>query len=186
MRLIVGLGNVGRTFQHSRHNVGFECVDLLALRWGIRLSERRAKAVLGQGQPAGKPPLVLAKLRTYMNNSGAAAAYLLARFHVAPRDLVVIHDDMDLPLGRIRIRAGGGAAGHRGIESIMSTLATQRFLRLRVGIGRPPEGVEGVEFVLARFSVEEGPVIERAVQGVADAVDCLLEEGIQAAMNRFN
>ena len=185
MRLIVGLGNPGRRFSHSRHNVGFHCLDHMARKWGIKLADRRARAVLGRGE-VGDLPVVLAKPRTFMNNSGEGVAYLLNRFGLSPQDLVVIHDDMDLTLGSIRIRPRGGAAGHNGIRSIIATLATQEFPRLRVGIGKVPEGLDGVEYVLGAFSPQEGQVIEGAVAVVAEAVTCLLREGIEAAMNRYN
>ena len=185
MKLIVGLGNPGRTYARSRHNIGFMCVDHMARRWSINLAERRNKAVLGQGEVGGER-VVLAKPRTFMNLSGDAAAYLLARFAATPRDLVVIYDEMDLSLGTIRIRSGGSAAGHNGIKSIISRLATQEFPRLRVGIGEPPEGVEGMDYVLGPFLPEERPVTMEAVSKVEHAVACLLQNGIDTAMNRFN
>ena len=185
MKLIVGLGNPGRNFAHSRHNVGFTCVDHIARQWRIKLQERRKRAVLGQGLVEDLP-VVLAKPRTFMNHSGQGVAYLLTRFAGTPQDLVVIYDDMDLPPGTIRIRPGGSAAGHNGIKSIIAELATQEFPRVRVGIGSPPEGTDGMDYVLEPFSQEERPVNERAVKTVCQAVVCLLQEGIQTAMNRFN
>ena len=185
MKLIVGLGNPGRRFAHSRHNVGFKCVDHIARKWGIKLMERRSKVVMGGGMVA-ELPVVLAKPRTYMNNSGEGIAYLLSRFSVSPQELVVIYDDMDLPLGVIRIRPRGSAAGHNGISSIIAVLASQEFPRVRVGIGKPPEGLDGVDHVLGPFLPEERPVIDEAVAQVSQAAACLLEEGIEAAMNRFN
>ena len=186
MRVIVGLGNPGRRFDNSRHNVGFRCVDCIARSWGIKLSDRRRQAALGQGRIADLP-VVLAKPRTFMNNSGEGVAYLLTRFAATPDQLVVIYDDMDLPLGRIRIRPGGSSAGHNGIKSIIAALSTQEFSRVRVGIGGSPSECGGeVEHVLGPFSAEERPVIQRTVATAAEAVACLLQEGIQAAMNRFN
>jgi PTH1 family peptidyl-tRNA hydrolase len=185
MRLIVGLGNPGLRYRDSRHNVGFRCVDLLARKWGINLSERRAKAVLGQGQRSGHD-VVLAKPRTFMNNSGEGVAYLLTRFAGQPSDLVVIYDDMALPVGKLRVRPGGSDGGHNGIRSIIATLKTQAFPRIRVGIGPPPPGHDQVEHVLGRSSSAEALLISEAMEKVADAVDCLLEEGIAVAMNRFN
>ena len=185
MRLIVGLGNPGRQFSWSRHNVGFKCVDHMARKWGIKLSERRRKAVLGRGSVDGLV-VVLAKPRTFMNLSGEGVAYLLARFDAEPSDVVIIYDDMDLPVGRIRIRPRGSAAGHNGIKSIIDKLSDQEFPRVRVGIGRPPEGLDGMDYVLGRFSSQEPLVIEKAVETVEAAVRCILLEGIQTAMNRFN
>ena len=185
MRLIVGLGNPGDRYQHTRHNVGFRCIDLMAREWGISLSDRRAKAVLGRGNHLGQD-VVLAKPRTFMNNSGEGVAYLLTRFGAKPDDLVVVYDDMDLPLGRMRLRPNGSPAGHNGIRSIISELGTPNFARIRVGIGHPDLRGAQVSHVLNRFSEEEAPEIARVVKQVAEAVDCLLEESITVAMNRFN
>ena len=185
MRLIVGLGNPGDRYQHTRHNVGFRCIDLMAREWGISLSDRRAKAVLGRGNHLGQD-VVLAKPRTFMNNSGEGVAYLLTRFGAKPDDLVVVYDEMDLPLGRMRLRPNGSPAGHNGIRSIISELGTPNFARIRVGIGHPDLRGAQVSHVLNRFSEEEAPEIARVVKQVAEAVDCLLEESITVAMNRFN
>ncbi len=185
MRLIVGLGNPGDRYQHTRHNVGFRCIDLMAREWGISLSDRRAKAVLGRGNHLGQD-VVLAKPRTFMNNSGEGVAYLLTRFGAKPDDLVVVYDEMDLPLGRMRIRPNGSPAGHNGIRSIISELGTPNFARIRVGIGHPDLRGAQVSHVLNRFSEEEAPEIARVVKQVSEAVDCLLEESITVAMNRFN
>ena len=185
MKLIVGLGNPGRKYSHSRHNVGFRCVDHMAREWGVRLAERRAKVVLGRGQVSDQP-VVLAKCRTFMNQSGEGVAYLLSRFSATPGDLVIIYDDMDLPLGNIRIRTKGSAAGHNGIKSLISNLHTVEFARIRVGIGRPPEEVDGVDYVLGSFLPDESPLIEGAVAMVAGAAACMLTNGIGEAMNSFN
>ena len=185
MKIIVGLGNPGDRYRNTRHNVGFRCIDLLARRWDVNLKERRAKAVLGRGR-FGEREVVLAKPRTFMNNSGEAVSYLIARFGVKPKDIVVIYDEMDLPVGKIRIRPGGSPAGHNGIRSIIGELRTQEFPRVRVGIGQP--GLQGgqVSHVLNRFSEGEETEISKVVTAVAEAVDCLLEENITVAMNRFN
>lgn len=185
MRLIIGLGNPGRRYADSRHNLGFKCVDHMARMWGISLRERRSKAVLGQGD-LGEVPVVLAKPRTFMNLSGEGVSYLLTRFAAKPEDLVVIYDEMDLPPGTIRIRPTGSAAGHNGVQSIIDAIATQQFPRVRMGIGTPPEGIDGIKYVLAPFSAEETIVVHDAVGIAAEAVACMLQEGIDAAMNRFN
>ena len=185
IKVIVGLGNPGDRYRNTRHNVGFHCIDLLARRWGIDVKERRAKAVLGRGRFQDRD-VVLAKPRTFMNRSGEAINYLVARFGVKPADIVVIYDEMDLPVGRIRIRPGGSPAGHNGIRSIIGELDTQNFPRVRVGIG-PPETQGGqVSHVLNRFTDEEAGDISDAIQRVADAMECLVEENITVAMNRFN
>ena len=185
MKIIVGLGNPGERYRNTRHNVGFRCIDLIARRWKVNLNERRAKAILGRGR-FGEREVVLTKPRTFMNNSGDAINYLVARFGVKPADIVVIYDEMDLPLGKIRIRPNGSPAGHNGIRSIIGELRTQEFPRVRVGIGHPDLRGGQVSHVLNRFSDEEAPEIAGVVLRVAEAVDCLLEENITVAMNRFN
>lgn len=185
MRLIVGLGNPGRQYRFTRHNIGFQCVDLLSSKWAIPANERRKHAVLGIGHYAGQE-VVLAKPRTFMNNSGDGVSYLLARFQAQIDDLVVIYDDMELPLGRLRIRPSGSDGGHKGVKSIISALRTESFPRIRLGIGLPPEGLDPVDYVLGRFSEAEATVIAKAVETVVAAVECLLEENIDLAMNRFN
>ncbi len=185
MRIIVGLGNPGSRYRDTRHNVGFRCIDLMARQWGINLSERRAKAALGRGRRLERE-VVLAKPRTFMNHSGEGVAYLLTRFGAKPADLVVVYDEMDLPVGRLRLRPGGSPAGHNGIRSIINELNTANFARIRVGIGHPDWRGGQVSHVLNRFSPEEAPEIARVVQRVAEAVDCLLAEDITVAMNRFN
>lgn len=185
MRIIVGLGNPGDRYRCTRHNIGFRCLDLLARQWEIRLSERRAKAILGRGRRRDQD-VVLAKPRTFMNLSGEGVAYLLTRFGAKPADLLVVYDEMDLPVGKLRLRPGGGPAGHNGIRSIIAELKTTDFARLRVGIGHPAPGQEQVSHVLSRFSETEAPEMARIVEQAAAAVDCLLAEGMAAAMNKFN
>ena len=184
MKIIVGLGNPGKKYAGSRHNVGFQCVDILSKKLNIKLSDRRAKAVLGQGTVA-EHQVVLGKPRTFMNNSGDGIEYLLTRFSSRPDDLVVIYDEMALPVGRVRIRRGGGDAGHNGIASIIQATHTHEFPRIRVGIGKPSGGGD-VGHVLGAFSSEEKPLIQAANIRAADAIVYLLESDIEATMNRFN
>ena len=185
MWLIVGLGNPGERYRSTRHNVGFRCIDAIAARWGIAVNERRAKAVLGRGRRSGHE-VVLAKPRTFMNNSGEGVSYLLTRFGARPNNLLIIYDEMELPLGMLRLRPSGSDGGHNGIRSIIAALHGQNFPRLRVGIGHPPPDSDPVAHVLGRFTTEESPLIDESVARAALAVDCLLEEDINAAMNRFN
>ena len=185
MLIVVGLGNPGARYSSTRHNVGFRFIDLLAKKTEIRLNDRRAKAVLGQGRIAGQE-VVLAKPRTFMNNSGEGIEYLLARFGGRPSELLVVYDEMALPTGRIRLRAAGSHAGHNGIRSIISSVQTDAFPRLRIGVGPPNQGGPSVPHVLGKFSKEEEPLIAQAVQDAAAAVQCMLEENIDIAMNRFN
>ena len=185
MLLVVGLGNPGTKYFSTRHNVGFRFIDLLAKKAEIRLNDRRAKAVLGQGRIAGHE-VVLAKPRTFMNNSGEGVEYLLARFGGSASELLVFYDEMALPTGRIRLRASGSHAGHNGIRSIISAVQTDGFPRLRIGVGQPSNSGESVPHVLGKFSKEEEPLIAQAVQDAVSAVHCMLEESIDVAMNQFN
>ena len=185
LKIIVGLGNPGARYAGTRHNVGFACIDKLAQRWSVSLSDRRQHAVLGQGEVTGAP-VVLAKPRTYMNNSGEAVRYLLARFRVQASDLVIIYDEMDLPLGTIRLRPRGGTAGHQGMASVVEVLGSNKFPRVRVGIGKPERADDWVRYVLEPFSPEEMPLVSDVVGRVAASADSLLIEGIDRAMNQFN
>ena len=185
MRLIVGLGNPGTRYRDTRHNVGFRCVDRMAKGWDIGPWDRRAKAVLGVGTRAGEE-IVLAKPRTFMNNSGEGVLYLLTRFKAQPEDLLIVYDEMELPLGRPRIRASGSGGGHNGIKSIIAALNPQAFPRLRVGIGHPPPGADPIAHVIGPFSAEESPVMIEAEKRTVEAVDCILETSLDIAMNRFN
>ena len=185
MRIIVGLGNPGDRYAGTRHNIGFRCIDAMARAWGIPVSQRRAKAVLGIGRHLDQD-VVLAKPRTFMNNSGEGVGYLLTRFSAQPSDLLVVYDEMALPLGRLRARASGSDAGHNGIRSIIDALNTQDFPRMRIGIGRPAQVGGNITHVLDRFSPEEEPVIAQMVERVILAGECLLEENIDRVMNLFN
>ena len=185
MLVVVGLGNPGIRYRSSRHNVGFRVVDMISKQLGIRLGERRTNAVLGKGTFLGHE-VVLAKPRTFMNNSGEGVEYLLARFGGGPSELLVVYDEMALPTGRIRLRASGSHAGHNGIRSIISAVQTDGFPRLRIGVGQPSNSGESVPHVLGKFSKEEEPLIAQAVQDAVSAVHCMLEESIDVAMTRFN
>ena len=185
MRLIVGLGNPGPKYHGTRHNLGFRCVDLMAEKWSIPIKERRAKAVLGQGVFAGQD-VALAKPRNFMNNSGECVDYLQARFSADLDQIMVVYDDMELALGRLRIRRSGSDGGHRGIQSIIAALGTLEFPRMRLGIGAPALEEDPIDFVLGRFSEEQSEVIDPAVEASVMAMECWLAEGIDAAMNRFN
>lgn len=185
MQIIVGLGNPGDRHRCSRHNLGFRCVDFMSRQWEIPFSERRAKAILAIGRRHGRE-VILVKPRTFMNNSGEGITYLIDRFGVRPSELLIIYDDMELALGRIRIRIQGSGGTHNGMRSIVSALQTHEIPRLRVGIGHPPLGQETIPYVLGRFSKEESDLAADSVGLTAKAVDCLLEDNIDAAMNRFN
>lgn len=182
--VVLGLGNPGAEYAHTRHNIGFDVVDILASRHRIRLNLHCDQAHYGLGTIAGIPVL-LAKPMTYMNRSGEAVRALLQRYPLEPARLLVIVDDVALPTGRIRVRPSGSDGGHNGLASIIQCVGTQAFPRVRVGIGSPPPG-QMVEYVLSRFQPQEQPIIAEALQRAADAVETIIAEGVQAAMNRFN
>jgi PTH1 family peptidyl-tRNA hydrolase len=193
MKLIIGLGNPGRGYANNRHNIGFMCLNHFAKTQGIRFDRKQGRARIGIGEVASGR-VALAKPQTYMNLSGESVSRLIKRFGINLDDLVVIHDDLDLPLGKIRIRQGGGSGGHKGIESIISCLRGQNFLRLRVGIGRPAatEGTTEISeadiiaYVLSDFTPEEKQAIAQVIHRVNDAILCLLTEGLTATMNKYN
>jgi len=192
MKLIVGLGNPGRHYVNNRHNVGFKCVDLFAREHGISLTQRRAHSKLGTAEVAGTK-IVLAKPQTFMNLSGESVSALVRRYKLSAKDILVIYDDLDLPLGKIRIREKGSSGGHNGLKSIISHLGTQDFPRIRVGIS-PAEGSDGttapevdaIEHVLSDFTEAEKTVMRGVYVKVAAAIECVLTEGIAAAMNKYN
>ena len=185
MKLIVGLGNPGRRYRGTRHNVGWEVIARLAGRAGIRVNEDEGFAEVGRGTIGGRRVL-LARPFTYMNVSGEAVRDLRRRHRLRPENILVIVDDIDLPLGRLRLRAEGSAGGHNGLRSVIEALGTTEFPRLRVGIGRPPEGTDPADFVLTRFTSDEAPVAHASIERAADAVEMTITEGLGAAMNRFN
>jgi PTH1 family peptidyl-tRNA hydrolase len=187
--LIVGLGNPGPEYAETRHNAGFLVLDRLARQMGIPVRRKLRGALVGEGQLAGER-VVLAKPQTYMNLSGPAVAGLLRWYKLTPAEVVVVYDDKDLPPGRIRVRPDGGPAGHRGMTSVLEALGTQEVARVRVGIGREPEGQErddrGIGYVLSPFAKEERPLVDQALERAADAVATVISEGVERAMLRFN
>ena len=189
MNLIVGLGNPGRGYAGNRHNIGFTCLNHFAGMQGIRLDKKQGQARIGSGKVAGSQ-MVLAKPQTYMNRSGQSVSRLVEKFNTTLDDLLIIHDDLDLPLGKIRIRQGGGSGGHKGINSTITELGSQDFLRLRVGIGRPATSelseADIITYVLSDFPPEEKQVIAQVVPRVSEAILCLLTEGLAAAMSKYN
>lgn len=188
MKLVVGLGNPGPEYADTRHNAGFRIVERLAQRHGIVLRrERRLGARLGAGSVRGVG-VTLLEPQGFMNCSGGAVAAALAELALADpgADLLIVYDDLDLPFGRLRIRPGGGAGGHRGLADVQDRLGRSDFPRLRFGIGRPPPGVDPVDHVLAPFAVEEAAQLPALVDAAADAIEAILSEGVEAAIGRFN
>ena len=183
--LIAGLGNPGREYRENRHNIGFMALDRLAVRLGLSYSRLESKALLTKGEHQGRR-LLLAKPQTYMNLSGQAVGALLRYYKVPLENLLVIYDDVDLPLGSLRLRPGGGSSGQKGMASIIERLGSQDFPRLRVGIGRPPGRMEAAAYVLEDFSRQEAEVLPEILDRSAEAVLTFTVEGLAAAMNRFN
>ena len=190
VKLVVGLGNPGKAYERNRHNVGFMVADAWARRHRIELSRRRPWAFLGDGEAVvdGRAfRAIVAKPRTFMNASGEAVSELVKRYQVEPDDLVVVYDDLDLPLGKLRLRARGSSGGHRGLASIIERLGTGEFARVRVGIGRPEAaGSEAIEYVLGDFAPTEREAVRGAIARCCEAIDTILAEGIDGAMNRWN
>lgn len=187
MKLVVGLGNPGTRYADTRHNVGFRVVERFAERHGLVLDRERFEGRFGSGPALGRP-LALLLPHTWMNLCGAAVAQALRGLDgVDPeRDLCVVGDDLDLPFGRLRLRAAGGAGGHRGLASIIETLGTRAFARLRFGIGRPPADVDPAEWVLERFDRDEQAALAGRLEAAVDALDAWIADGVEAAMSRTN
>ena len=193
MKLIVGLGNPGRAYVNSRHNVGFMCLNHFARRHSIPFDKKQGQARIGLSEVAGSK-VVVARPQTYMNLSGQSVSRLVKKFNVNLDNLLIVHDDLDLPLGKVRIRQGGGSGGHKGVDSIITWLGSQDFLRLRVGIERPTTTEDSaaisetdiVAYVLGDFTPGEKQAMARVIPGVSEAILCLLAEGLMAAMNKYN
>jgi PTH1 family peptidyl-tRNA hydrolase len=186
VKLVVGLGNPGKEYDKTRHNVGFDVLDELVRRTGSTL--RRGWTVpawTGRAEIEGKNVL-LVKPRTFMNRSGQAVAAATQKKGLEPADVIVVLDDLELPRGQIRIRKKGGAGGHKGLRSVIEALGTEDFTRIRVGVGPRPAGEDLVDHVLARFTAEERREVEKAVEVAADAVAAVLRDGVEKAMNEFN
>jgi PTH1 family peptidyl-tRNA hydrolase len=188
-KMIVGLGNPGPRYALNRHNIGFQCIDRLARRHRIeggRVQLRAMTVVTWITRAEARAKVILVKPMTYMNASGEAVAPLARFYHIEPEDMLVVHDDLDLELGKLRLRRAGSSGGQNGIKSIAQQLGTLDFHRAKVGIGRPPGRMDPAIYVLQDFSAQEeelfGPLRER----VCDAIECWLFEGIEAAMNRYN
>ena len=190
LRLVVGLGNPGPEYARNRHNVGFQVAEAFAARHHLPFDrmQKRARIALGVVTlPGGwRGRVLLAKPLTFMNTSGEAVAPLVTFYKVTLGDMLVISDDLDLPAGRIRLRAGGGAGGQKGLKSIIERVGGDGFARLRIGIGRPPGQMEPADYVLQNFSAEQEAEMALVRQKAADAVEAWLSRGIAAAMNEFN
>jgi PTH1 family peptidyl-tRNA hydrolase len=183
-KLIVGLGNPGVEHSRNRHNVGFLVLDRLADRYNLRFDRLEFHGRLASGTVEGRPVILLKPL-SYMNRSGGVVKPVLSRYKVSLADLLIIHDDLDLPAGRIRVRAAGGSAGHRGMKSVIASVGTEAIARIRIGIGRP-QGDAPEEYVLQDFSLDESIAMEAAYEQAVAAVGCFVRDGIDATMNNYN
>lgn len=185
MLLIVGLGNPGKKYEKTRHNLGFRVIDLLAERWNFGHFDNAFQGELGKGSALGKKVFLL-KPQTYMNVSGASVA-ACAKFHkIPPATIWVLHDELDLPLGRLRLREGGSSGGHNGVQSVIERLGTREFLRFRLGIGRPSTPVPIEDYVVQSFAADEREEAESLIFKAADAVEAALKDGPLKAMNVYN
>lgn len=185
MKLIVGLGNPGMEYVGTRHNVGFETIDRIAGQFSIEMNQQKHKGVYGQGIIAGQK-VILAKPMTYMNNSGECVGAIARFYKIAPEDVTVIYDDINLDVGQLRLREKGSAGGHNGIKSIIAHLGSEDFCRVRIGVGMKHPGQDLANHVLSKFPKEQQETIAEGMDDAGDAVELMLSEGIQKAMNRYN
>ena len=187
MKLVVGLGNPGKQYEKNRHNVGFMAIDIFSRRYGIKLDIKKKKALFGRGTLDGEE-IILLKPQTFMNLSGEAVLYLASFLKIKSENIIVIADDSDLPLGMIRIRKNGSSGGHNGIKSLIYSLKTSNFPRIRIGIGRPSREseIELSEYVLQDFPEEEYKIIKPVLEDVTDALYIMITSSIEQAMNKYN
>ncbi len=183
--LIAGLGNPGPGYAGNRHNAGFMAADLLAGRIGARFKRDRSRAAVATGRLAGLP-VTLAKPQTFMNLSGGPVASLRSFYKLPPEQIVVVHDELDIPFGAVRLKLGGGDNGHNGLRSVTAALGTRDYFRVRVGIGRPQGRMDAADFVLHDFSAAEKKLVPDLLDRSADAVEALLQRGLAAAQNEFH
>jgi PTH1 family peptidyl-tRNA hydrolase len=185
MKLIVGLGNRGPSYTRTRHNVGFWVVDRVAERHRLRFSEKDYRSRVARGR-IGEADVVMLKPQTFMNASGEAVGRARRDLRLDPEEILVVYDDLDLRVGRVRIRQRGSAGGHRGVESVIEALGSKEFPRVRVGVGRPPGEGEPIDYLLDAPGAEDAAILQEAVDRAADAIEVFLGHGIVSAMNRFN
>ena len=185
MKLIVGLGNPTREYQATRHNIGFDAITRMCDDYRIRLDSKEHKAICGKGYIGGEK-VILAQPQTYMNLSGESVKELADYYKLTNEDVIVICDDINLDVGQLRVRRKGSAGGHNGIKNIIAQLGTEEFIRIRVGVGAKPEKWDLADYVLGRFPKEEEPVIREALEKVSRACECIITDGIDAAMNLYN
>lgn len=183
--LIVGLGNPGSKYAANRHNVGFRCVELLASAHALAFDKKQKRALVAMGTVLGRR-VIIAKPQIFMNESGRAVASLARFYKVKLEHLLVVYDDLDLPLGAMRLRLEGGTGGHKGMRSLVEHLGGQKFPRLRIGIDRPPGRMDPAAYVLQDFSAQEEPLLDETLERAVAAIETWLAEGVEEAMNRYN
>ncbi len=185
MKLIVGLGNPGNEYKQTRHNVGFMVIDELASVYKIDINKKKYKALFGKGL-INDIEVIIAKPQTFMNLSGDSVAQMIKGFNLSADDLIIIYDDMDLDIGRLRIKDKGSHGGHRGIKSIINAIGTDSFVRIKIGIGRPCAGIDSSDYVLSNFKKDELPILKEVKKKASDALLFLIKNDTVAAMSRFN
>ncbi|WP_418747735.1 aminoacyl-tRNA hydrolase [Frisingicoccus sp.] len=185
MYLIAGLGNPSKTYEGTRHNVGFTMIDVIGSKFDIDVTTRKHKALVGRGVIDGMR-VILAKPQTYMNLSGESIREIADFYKIEPENIIIIYDDISLDVGQLRIRKKGSAGGHNGVKNIIAHLGTQEFPRIKVGIGNKPEGWDLADYVLSRYSKAEQEALEEAAEGVVGALKLMLADDIDGAMNRYN
>lgn len=183
--LVIGLGNPGNRYDNTKHNVGFETVDLLAEKYNIKLSKLKHKALYGDGTIENKK-VILSKPQTYMNLSGESVRDMAEWYKIPMQNIIIIYDDIDLQLGKIRVRPKGSSGTHNGMRSVLYHIQSEDFPRIRIGVGRPPEGWDLADYVLSKFSSEERKVINESILQAAEAVPVIIKSGTEAAMNKYN
>ena len=184
-KLVVGLGNPGEDYENTAHNLGFRVIDLLGERNGIKVGRRDCRALVGQGSIAGKPVL-LAKPQTFMNLSGESVNGLLVKYEIAPGDLVLVYDELDLPWQSLRIRPGGSSAGHRGVESVIRNVGTNQFPRVRLGVHGGRREKDGAQIVLGKLNRAQKQELDEMLDLAAQAVESIIAEGVEKSMAKFN
>lgn len=185
MYLIAGLGNPTLQYAGTRHNIGFDTITRICDDNNIMLRSKKHKALIGQGILGGEK-VILAQPQTYMNNSGESVAEIAGYYKLAPDNIIIIYDDISLPVGQLRIRGKGSAGGHNGIKSIIKCLGSENFLRIKIGVGEKPDNRDLADYVLSRFSNEDNVIIREALGEAAKACECIISQGMQSAMNKYN
>ena len=185
LSVIIGLGNPGPRYENTRHNVGFDTIDRLSKKHNIAITKIKHKAIIGDGNIEGRRVL-LVKPQTFMNLSGESVREIVEWYKVPVKNIIIIYDDIDLPVGKIRIRPKGSAGTHNGMRSVIYQIQSEDFPRIRIGVNKPPQGWDLADFVLSKFSADERKDVEDAIENAADAVEVILKSGIDKAMNRYN